>query len=71
MDKKIVKYSALYSIAVGQSATVVPVDHTNPLRGEDDPRRVVNGQVAYTSAVQSYDETTGIFETRNSIYVPA
>ena len=49
-------------IKVGASATVFPTDHTSPW--------VSNEKVCFTSAVQSYDSATGVFETMNSIYKP-
>jgi hypothetical protein len=54
-----------FSDPIGHSVLVVPVDHP----GHDG--RVTNTKLATTSAVQSYDETTGIFETKNTVYVPA
>ena len=65
LKKQVVRYSGLlFTPIVGQSATVYPVDHP-------DMERVTNGQMAYTSSVVSYDETTGQFETQNTLYVPA
>jgi hypothetical protein len=65
MNKQVVKYSALLgTIKVGFGTVVVPVDHP-------DTYRVTNGEPARTSPVQSYDEVTGQFETRNTLYVPA
>lgn len=61
-EKKVVYYSRLDYIQVGESADVVPVDHTSPL--------VSNGRVAWTTTVESYDPATGVFETRNTIYKP-
>lgn len=61
-EKKVVHYSRLDYIQVGESADVVPVDHTSCL--------VDNGRVAYTTIVESYDPVTGVFETKNTIYKP-
>jgi hypothetical protein len=66
MTKPIVQYDSMYFFGftdpIGHSVFVMPVDH---------PGSVSNGKLATTSAVQSYDETTGIFETKNTVYVPA
>lgn len=65
MNKQVVKYSALLdTITIGFGTVVVPVDHPGT-------RNVVNGEPAFTSPVQSYDEVTGEFETRHTLYVPA
>lgn len=68
-EKKIVQYSAAYFGAyenpVSHSVSVQTVDHPGPFYfGEQ------NGDMLTTSAVVSYDETTGIFETQNTVYVP-
>ena len=49
-------------IVVGKSATVWPTDHTSEL--------VSNTKFISTSTVLKYTKSTGVFETRNSIYVP-
>lgn len=65
IQKKIVRYSAVYGdIVVGRGASVFPVDHP-------DSENVSNEHMAWTSTVVSYDETTEIFETLNTVYVPA
>lgn len=69
-DKQVVKYSSVTFPSaviagldvVGTSAYVVPVDHPSIW--------VTNGKVATTSPIVEYDETTGIFETLNTVYVP-
>jgi hypothetical protein len=48
------------TIEVGLPARVVALNH---------PSHMIHfGDVVTTSTVQSYDEATGTFETRNSIY---
>lgn len=49
-------------IVVGQQATVNALDHYKDW--------IYSNQMIYTSIVLDYDESTGIFETKNSIYVP-
>lgn len=65
-NKAHVKYSTVQfsnsENPVEGRAYVVPVDHTSPY--------VTNGEVALTSPIVDYDETTGIFETMNTIYIP-
>lgn len=62
--KKLVQYSELYGTpVVGQRTTVRPIDHPDTIF-------VTNTEWASTSAVQWYNEETGIFETLNSRYVP-
>jgi hypothetical protein len=63
--KKTVRYDRKKGaiIKTGQHAFVFPVDH--------DSVYVTNTKVAMTSLVVKYDETTGEFETQNSLYVPA
>lgn len=65
--KPVVHYIDPLYIEVGQRATVTPVNHTNPLPNQF----VINGQIAHTSRVLAYDQTTGVFETLNTIYKPA
>lgn len=65
-DKQIVKYSQLRFCRVGCSANVTPMNHTNPIFGQD----VENGFPCTTSDVISFNEDTGVFETMNTIYVP-
>lgn len=62
-EKKIVHYDAVEAavIRVGIRAVVYPIDHPD----------LSNRRMALTSVVLSYDETTEIFETEHSIYVPA
>lgn len=65
-EKAHVKYSTVQFLngenPIGGRAYVVPVDHTSPY--------VTNGKTAITSRIVDYDETTGIFETLNTIYIP-
>ena len=64
-NKKVVHYeraSVFTPVKIGERAVVVPVDHTSHF--------VRNGEAAITSRVVAIDETTGTFETANSIYVP-
>lgn len=64
MTKKTVHYSPVEShIVVGQSAFVYPIDHPNS-------ELVSNTELAITTTVLNYDSSTGVFETRNTIYVP-
>lgn len=49
-------------IVVGQQATVNAIDHYK--------WSIYSNQMIATSVVLCYDESTGIFETKNSIYVP-
>lgn len=62
-QKKVVEYSSAQRIIPGLSAFVVAVNHP-------DEARVTNGELVITSTVTAYDETTGIFETLNTVYVP-
>lgn len=62
MTKPIVHYSELHYCKVGLFALVEPVDHPSPV--------VSNSRVVRTSAVKSYDKSTGEFETRNTKYKP-
>lgn len=48
--------------AVGGDAAVICIDHPGPFP---------NWEVMYTDVVTSYDETTEIFETEDTIFVPA
>lgn len=61
--KPIVHYSSLIGdIEINYSATVTVVDH---------PAKYLNEEpFIYTSYVVNYDEETGEFETRNTIYKP-
>jgi hypothetical protein len=73
MSKQVVQYRELqfnglshvgpWLSPVGQWVQVVPVDHPDTIG-------VLNGYWATTSQVVSYDETTGQFETQNTLYVP-
>lgn len=62
-NKPVVHYDidGVVHIVIGVGATVNVLNH---------PRFNYN-QMVWTSAVLSYDENTGVFETSNSIYVPA
>jgi len=65
--KKIVHYTAAHfqGDPVGKSVYLQSLDH---------PDFRLNVQMVYglhTSRVVSYDETTGIIETLNTVYVPA
>lgn len=65
MTKQTVHYVAadaeIFPIRVGYAAFVYPKDHTS--------QNISNKSLSRTSTVISYDETTGQFETLNSIYV--
>lgn len=50
-------------IKVGESAFVFPLNHP-------DTYNVPNGYHANTTTVVKYDETTGVFETKNTVYSP-
>jgi hypothetical protein len=65
MTKKIVHYNPeeTVRIAVGGSAVIFPIDHP-------DSGYVSNTMLAVTSTVLWYDESTGEFETLNTIYKP-
>lgn len=65
-EKKIVHYIGEVWAAVGQSAFLVPVDHTNHVEGQ----RVSNNLPVRTSTVVSYDKEAGVVETLNTIYKP-
>ena len=60
--KPIVKYRAILPgfIVVGHSATVTAINHPSPL--------IFPGAMVHTSEVLSYDEATGNFETKNTLY---
>ena len=62
MEKDIAYYdkSKYYKVEVGAYAIIYPLGHKN----------VANGSVAKTSRVVSYDEVSGVFETKNTMYVP-
>lgn len=64
MVKPLVHYNinGVVDIVVGQQATVNVIDHYKEW--------LYCGQRVYTSVVLCYDESTGVFETKNSIYVP-
>ena len=51
-----------HSILLGNSALVYPLDHTSPY--------VSNTKLVKTSKVVFYNETTGEFETLNTLYKP-
>lgn len=61
MVKPVVHYKDGTYIVEGQRAEVVPVDH---------PDFRLNGTVCWTSRVVKYDQATGNFETKNTIYRP-
>ena len=65
-EKKIVHYIGEVWAAVGQSAFLVPVDHTNHVEGQG----VLNHRPARTSKVVAYDKESGVVETLNTIYKP-
>jgi hypothetical protein len=64
MPKPVVHYDPdkYVNIQVGYSAFVTPFDHP----GED----VSNTKTVITSPVRTYDQSTGEFETLNTIYKP-
>lgn len=64
MNKPTVHYDAdgIAEIAVGERATVNVIDHYNEW--------LYHGQMVFTSTVLNYDTETGVFETKNSVYVP-
>jgi len=61
--KPTIRYSpnGVVHIEVGVGAVVNVIDHPG----------FNYGQMVWTSTVLEYDEETGIFETLNTIYVPA
>ena len=66
--KPVVIYKELGSIREGERALIIPVDH--PGNANDGTwSEVVNNEPAWTSTVQTYDELTGNFETRNTQYI--
>lgn len=73
-NKKIVQYTSVTFIGlafglgtpVGHGARVLTIDHPSFTLEEQS-----TGGGLDTSRVTSYDETTGIFETLNTVYVPA
>lgn len=62
MDKDIAYYdkSKYHNINVCCVAIIYPLGHKN----------VTNGTLAQTSRVISYDEVSGVFETKNTVYIP-
>ncbi len=58
-NKATVRYREAQNVKEGESANVIPLDHTSPL--------VSNNRWARTSTVIRVDGTT--FETLNTIYV--
>lgn len=65
--KKTVHYDDTQDYCIygmGAAAFVMTVDHP-------DIHRVSNTTLVRTTAVQSYDAATGIFETLNTIYRPS
>lgn len=58
--KPIVNYHSIGKIVKGQRAAVSTVDHPAGYLNESG--------IVWTSAVLSYDEATGDFETRNTFY---
>lgn len=65
MSKKVVHYTQAALIEVGSGAFVQTIDHPELGRGQTH-----TGYAARTSTVESYDPSTGIFETKNTIYKP-
>ena len=63
-EKKVVHYVGPAKIQVGSAAWVTTIDHPGP-GVSNNPDGLVT-----TTKVESYDPTTGIFETKNSIYKP-
>lgn len=63
--KKVVQYESanFFNWFGDKRAVVVPVDHP-------DTVNVTNGRIATTSTVLNFDEASGCFETKNTIYVP-
>lgn len=59
--KPTVKCKLVGTPVVGKSAKVIPFTHVSAF--------VINGELATTSAVVSYDKEAGIVETRNTVYV--
>jgi len=66
--KPTVHYDATKFVAItlGGSAFVHPVDHPNHIVGH----AVSNTKIVKTSKVVFYNETTGEFETLNTLYKP-
>lgn len=63
MVKQKVRYRALHYCKVGERALVEPVNHPN--------YRAVRSLVpSMTSEVLKFEESTGCFETRNTVYEP-
>lgn len=62
IDKDIAYYdkSKYHTITVGGIAIIYPLGHKN----------VTDGTLAQTSRVVSYDEVSGVFETKNTVYIP-
>lgn len=66
--KKTVLYDAHMGVSLlpwgeWQRARLYPIDHP-------DTENVSNTTWCLTSAVQNYNETTGVIETLNTIYLP-
>lgn len=61
--KPVVHYTARWNdFEIGKSVTITTVDH---------PAAYLNDfPVVYTSAIVAFDEETGEFETRNTLYKP-
>lgn len=61
--KPVVHYTSRWNnLEIGKSVTITTVDH---------PAGYLNDYpVVYTSAVVKFDEATGEFETRNTLYKP-
>lgn len=60
---RIVHYSKIDYVKVGESAFLWPTDHPDTLRAS-------NKHVVQTSPVQCVDESTGTIVTRDTVYVP-
>jgi hypothetical protein len=62
--KQCVQYAKLlFPVELGRGASVIPVDHP-------DTFLVTNSLPAYTSPVEWFNADTGVFQTRNTRYVP-
>lgn len=65
-DKKIIPYTLVLT-RDGHGGTSDPVGYRLVVETPTLPE----GYVRFTTPVVSYDETTGIYETENTVYVPA
>jgi hypothetical protein len=64
--KQLVVYDANENdyLVIGHPAYVTPVDHP-------DTYNVTNGRIVRTTVVEWYNTDTGVFETKNTRYVPS